>query len=283
MNGHLPAEIAFFVEWARQQLALEHAPSSSELALAAMSVLAILMGTALAVWGAQMVRGGILLAGAASGAWLGWTLSHNTQFPLWLGTLLGLGVGGLAAVWLFRLWVGVGWATLLVGALLAIGGYRTAWPHWKEFIAPEVLQDASGDYVFRVPDAGEQAAAGNPDPRAVFARFGEYLMQKEPTLRRNALLLCIPAALVGLLMGIFAAKATTIIATSCVGVGMLLGGVLYLASLTGLSAFSGTQEHPMVLVGIFALGVLVAVCVQYAQGARRRPAPAVAPEPVTTA
>jgi hypothetical protein len=244
-----------------RELIEHHVPAEWMVSPVIAAALFILGGFALAMWGARMVRGLLILAFVGGGLWGGYVVSQHLSVNAIACTIGGAAVLGLLGALLYRLWIGVAWSVLLSAIALTMLGYREVLPQWSAFQDQQLAVTLSPGDPYQPPSPEQQAAYNDPEPTVVLAKFGDYLAEQQPTLRRNALLLSGAVGVAGLLMGLIAATLTTILGTSLLGVLFIGTGVTYF-----LNRFSPETLQPLIdrpaaafagVVGVVLLSMLV--------------------------
>ena len=234
------------------------------------------LGLILALWGTRVFRPVLVLAFAAGGAWVGLAGNQWLGLGQWFCLISAALVFGALGFVLYRLWVGVGWAALLVCAGLSVLGYRQALPHWEAFDQSRLTEAILAEDAFQPPTVEEQASFNQPDPAVVLGKFGSYLAENVPHIQRNALLIIVLVGVVGLLMGLVAVKFTVILASSLVGVSLLGSAVGY-----GLQRFEPeilerALGRPAAVWAGLGLAVVLSMAIQWFQVRRGRPVEAAA-------
>lgn len=228
------------------------------------------IGLVLALWGVRLFRSVLVLAFAAGGILIG--LAGNQWLNLgqvFCAVCGGLVFGALGFV-LYRLWVGVGWAALLICVGLSVLGHTQAWPQWDAFDQAQMAETILADQGFQPPTVAEQNSFNDPNPMQVFREFGVYLDENVPNIRRNALATVILAGVLGLLMGLVAARLTVVLATAFLGVSLLAGSAGYFLSEFRPQVLEEATSRPAALWAGLGIAVLVSMMIQYFQ-TRPRP------------
>ena len=244
-----------------RELIEHHVPAEWMISPTIAAALFLLGGFALAMWGARMVRGLLILGFVGGGLWGGYAVSQHVSVSPLACTIGGAAVLGLLGALLYRLWIGVAWSVLLSAIALTTLGYQQVLPHWATFQDEQLPAALSPADLYQPPTPEQQAEYNDPEPAAVLAKFGDYLAEQRPTLRRNALLLSGAVGVAGLLMGLLAATLTTILGTSLLGVLFIGTGLTYF-----LNRFSPETLQPLIdrpaaasagVVGVVLLSMLV--------------------------
>jgi hypothetical protein len=229
-----------------------------------------LIGLVLALWGVRLFRSGLVLAFVAGGVFVGLAGNQWLNLGQWFCAICGGLVFGALGFVLYRLWVGVGWAALLVCVGLSVFGHNQAWPYWDSFSEARLADTILADEGFQPPTVGEQRSFNEPDPMQVFREFGGYLEDNVPNIRRNALVTVSLAGVLGLLMGLLAVKFTVVLATAFLGVSLLAGSVGYFLSRFEPQVLDRVMSRPAAVWAGLGIAVLVFMMVQYFQ-TRLRP------------
>ncbi|UCG33476.1 MAG: hypothetical protein JSU68_02350 [Phycisphaerales bacterium] len=229
-----------------------------------------LIGLILALWGVRVFRSALVLAFVGGGVLVGLAGNQWVNLGQWFCVICGGLVFGALGFVLYRLWVGVGWAALLVCVGLSAFGHKQAWPHWDAFSEARLSDTILADQGFQPPTVEEQGSFNEPDPLQVFREFGGYLNENVPNIRRNALVTVSLAGVLGLLMGLLAVKFTVVLATAFIGVSLLAGAAGYFLSRFQPQVLDQAMSKPAAVWAGLGIVVLVSMMIQYFQ-TRPRP------------
>jgi hypothetical protein len=236
-------------------------------------------GLILAIWGLRIFRPVLVLCFVAGGACVGMAGNQWLQLGQWFCVVCGALVFGALGFVLYRLWVGVAWAALLVSIAMGVFGYRTAWPHWDAFSEERLSHSVLPETDFQPPTADEQAEANQPDPTVVFREFGGYLTEAVPNIQRDSVAIIGLAGVLGLLMGLLAARFTVIFGTALLGVSLVGGSAWYILSEYRPDTLLQATSRPGAMWAGVGIAVLTCMAIQYFQARTRPAAQQAAPAP----
>lgn len=264
--------------------ALEQLANAGPIFLALVGVV-VVIGAALWLAGARLLRPMLLAAGAAAGVGVGglWMAPHFSNLPdgiirLLVPLAIGLACGWVVAALGYRFFVGVlSGATLsavAVAAVLAFHGAAPASsaPQWTlhnvaQSLPPTgaalpALDLRADNFLAQVRVAGDAAL------HAAGARWD----QLDPRTRTQAGLAGVIVGLLGLLAGLAAPRSAAVVPTSLIGSALCLAGLLLAATATQWAPHTADLCLTPLTVcwGVLAL---VGVGVQGAGLARRAPQP----------
>ncbi len=268
-----------------RELIRHHIPSEWMVSPVVAAVLCLVGGLILSLWGARMVRGLFILAFVGGGIWAGYAAGMRMQINPYIGAAAGAALLGVVGVLMFRLWIGVAWAALLTMVALTMLGSRQVLPHWGPFQEANLtlITGTAALDPYQPPTPEQQAEFNDPQLGTVLSRFGEYLTQQQPTLRRNALLLTGIAAVAGLLMGLIAANLTAIVATSVVGVGLMGTGATYFLQRLSPETLQTLINKPAASAAGLVVLLLLTMGVQWLQMRQNKPGAGAAAAPAVAA
>ena len=233
------------------------------------AVVAGLLGLVMASSGVRIVRGVLVLAFTGGGVWAGMATNQWLGLGPWFCAICGALVFGSLGLVLYRLWVGVGLATLLTCVALSVLGHQQARPHWGEFrearLSDMILPDGGA---FTPPTVEQQEQFNSPDPAQIFHEFGDHLAQNVPNIKRNTLLICGITALGGLLLGLLAVRFTMVLGSALVGVALLGSCAGYFLTRYQPQIMDRAAEKPVAVLAGVGIAVLLSMGVQWFQTGR---------------
>ncbi len=232
-------------------------------------------GLVLSLWGARLIRPLLTLAFLCAGAWVGTLLAHRVGVSPIAGVIVAAVVCCVIGYTLYRLWVGAVVAAVLMVVTLSIYAHSRVLPHWIEFSRTSGTAGRSTVDEFAIPPPEQQQQTNQGDARALVGEFVEYLEAREPTARRDIIVIAIGAAAAGVLLGIVAGRLATVLWSSLVGVCLMAGGVMILLAHWRPEWLDLASKHPS-KVGASLLVAWVLAMVRQMTGFRRlspRPVP----------
>lgn len=212
-------------------------------------IVALLFGVTLCVLGAKLARWFIAVSFVVIGLLTGLSISRATGLsPLMCSLFGGVAVGGVGFA-LHRLFVGGFAAMFLAAVALSVFSSEKVLPRFEEFrqthAAPVEVHD------FRPGPPSDMAASSWDQFRSYARSFGDYLTEKEPNIRRYAMLYVLGAGLLGLLMGIFLCRFTLILFTAAFGTSLIASGLTMAGPAFKVDVYQLSQSAP----GLSALGL----------------------------
>lgn len=273
----------------------------------ALAAAGLVAGLIVLVAGGKLVRGGLILAGLASGAGLGFLLSPLvfSQPAMWgvstglIGAVLG-GVGGAGlALVLFRTAAAAASATSLaaLGVLIASIAFahvkndvivpsQAAGPAaraWADAASQSLTPEAPSDDVARGLSASALGERGLAGARALLAATGELAQRMwagaTPAGRVYLAGGATVGVLVGLVLGVLSPRRAMATTTSLMGAGVCVACMAVLAPHVGIdTAANGTER-----VALWAFGALAALGVFVQWASLRKPRQSVAKPKATPA
>ena len=263
-----------FADYARQltELVHHHIPAQAIPPAVPTAVVALVFGVGICVLGAKLARWFITVFFAVGGLMAGLKISQCYGYPPPLTALIGGAAVGTVGYVLHRLWVGIFTATFLATVAFSVLSTQVVFPHLVEFDKTE--REVVVDEFHPGPEAAAQASWEHFDD--YLERFGEYLIEREPLVKRHAALCVLGAGLLGLLMGIFLCRLTLILFSAALGMSLIGSGIAVLGSCLGMEVYQTCQQRPEMSAIALASFFLVSVVLQ---AALTRPEPAGPPAP----
>jgi MFS family permease len=239
-------------------------PSADLPPLLPTAIVMLLFGVGIGTLGAKLARWFSAVLFAVGGIAVGVAISRGYGIAPWTSALLGGFLFGSIGYVLFRLWVGVFAAAFLAVVAMTAFSSQEVMPHLSEFAHQQGI-------VAQAPsDAQSPAMTGEASPHGVvnwqhaedyLHRFGDYLMTKEPNVRKYAAVYVLAAGVVGLLMGVFLCRFTLILFTSALGAVLIGSGVTMLGSALGIDVYQACQSRPemtsLALAAFFIVSVIL--------------------------
>ena len=225
----------------------------------------LLLGVGVAVLGAKLARPGVTCVFSLVGGYLGLTFATALGFHPAVCTLVGATAIGVIGHMTFRLWVGVAMAAVVCIVALGVFGYNRLAPHISEF---QQSLDLSAPVAFSVPTPDEQRTNREYAAATWASDFWTYVQSKDPNVQHNARAIATASILSGLLLGLLATRAATIVSTAFLGTAMIALAITGLFSRL-IPNFDGWMlSRPMVSGALFG-GFLVTSLVLQASLSRK--------------
>ncbi len=232
------------------------------------SMVAVVAGLMLALWGARLLKLSYVLGFMALGGYAGVHLARTFQVDVLIGLVLGGGLVGLLGYVLYRWWVAL---TACALAMLVVGTLGGAQVLPAEIDA--YLQHASGSpgEAYVLPEPGGMEPQGWSAVTAALASMRDYFWadRRGLVLRSGAVLGL--AGLLGLALGIVFPRLTSIVVTSFIGLGMVVIGLGALISSRRPELWEAMSTHGNWLVAGAGLALVTSLAVQAWQGKPRVP------------
>jgi len=232
-----PGQFASLIEAARHHLPLDELPDP-----ALVGLVMVAAGLVLALWGARLVRVLLAVGFLAAGARAGTLLAPHVGISPIAGVIVAAVVACALGYGLYRLWVGVVLAMMLLVGALSIYAYSRALPSWSEFVR---VGDAVGQRAvdgFVVPSPAQQAQQA--DVGVMARRYLAWLEQREPGIRRDVVAIAAGSVLAGLILGFVAGRFITVLWSSLLGVALIAGGLALLCATWRPEWLERIGQHP---------------------------------------
>ena len=227
----------------------------------AMLAVMLAVGVGLSVLGAKLARFTLTSAFVIGGGLAGVYFSRLTgviNVPCVLGGAALVGTIGFLS---FRLWVGI-LAAVVVGVLVLGGfGVQRVGPHLAQFDPESVWsasQEGSGFSLPLTPEA--QQAYRDRSPGQRLSALWDHVNEQDATLSRHGKAIGMAAVLVGMLIGLAAARFTLIVTSSLVGTFLVVAGLGGVATTYSPAWYQAGVDKPGVLgaaMGAFLVASLI--------------------------
>jgi MFS family permease len=233
----LPDRFQTLVQFLQHNLPAEAVPPALPT-----GIVALLFGVTLCVLGAKLARWFVAVSFVVLGLLGGLTLSRMTGLsPLMCALFGGISAGGLGFA-LHRLLVGGFAAVFLAGLAFSVFSTEKVLPHLQEF--ERMREIPAGVQNFQPGPPSDIAASSWNQFNAYCKQFGDYLVDKEPNVRKYAIVLVLGAGLAGLLMGIFLCRLTLILFTAAFGTSLIASGLSMAGPALNVDVYSMSQNRP---------------------------------------
>lgn len=248
-------------------------PEALRLALPT-GIIALIFGVTLGILGAKLARWFIAVSFVVLGLMAGLGMSRATNLsPFMCAIFGGLVVGGIGFA-LHRLLVGAFAGVFLAGVALSVFSTEKILPHLPDFKQSLQVVPAGVEDFPPGPPATEAAAESWTRVKSVARQFGEYLVAKEPNVRKYGALIVLGAGLVGLLMGIFFCRLTLVLFTSAFATSLIATGLAMVGPAFGVDVYALSRSQPLLSAGGLAACFIILLILQSSLTRPAAPPPA---------
>ena len=261
-----------------QRFVEQHVPVESYSAVVPTAILIGVAGVLISVLGTRLVRPALTVGFCAAGAWAAARFVQIDVVPQPVVMILAIVLAGVCGYFLYRLWVGAGAAVLMAVIGLSVFGAVRILPEVGPFEESNAIITAEGVAEFALPTPEEQQEFLERSPEKWARDFWAHLTDKQADVEKHLAVIGAAAAFVGLLLGMFATRATLIVSTSLVGTALVASGALALVAWLTPEVYRSALESPRLLGGAGAGLLLTSVILQALLNRRPPPTPVAQPE-----
>ncbi len=239
----------------------QHAPSELMREALPFGIVCVVAGIGVSVLGAKLARVGLTGLFMLLGAGLGVFCARQGGWPAPVCALIGAAILGFVAFQTFRFWVGMAAAMVLATVAAGAFGYERVVPHMQEFERTRLTTTASqpleGRAAFTVPTPAEQEAYVTRTPQQWLGDLWRFVAERDATAAQTARAWVLAAGIVGLFLGVVAARWALIISAAVVGTSLLTTGGTTLLSCASPEVWRNTVYRPA-LMGLLIGAIFVA-------------------------
>ena len=250
----------------------QHVPAEVLTRVVPVGVAVVAAGVLISVLGARLVRPVLTLAFFGAGAAVAGRYANMVDIPPPVTMLLGGVLLGCFGYVLYRLWVGLLIAGVVVTVAMSVFGYYRILPEVPAFEAiasPTEVDDSAVEFALLEP--GEQIEYNQRSPETWARDFWAHLTSRQADIGNKMAVIGAVAALAGLLLGLLATRGALIACTALVGTSLVMSGASLLASRLAPQIYTSALEQPRLVTGAW-VGLLIASLVLQGLLNRRPPA-----------
>jgi len=233
--------------------------------LPAAAIVILVFGVGISVLGAKLARWLITVAFAVGGLIGGMKLGGFADLSPIATAMIGAAAFGAVGFVMHRLWVGMFTGLFLASVAFGVLSTQMVLPHLDGFAeqqrAARIAMVQTEVTEFEPGQVGDAVHASSERLVDVGKSFTNYVMERQPSLRKYGVITVIAFGAFGLLLGMFLCRLTLILFTAAFGTSLIATGMAMLGKDVHVDMLQLCQDRPemsaLALVAFFLFSVVL--------------------------